>query len=121
MSVRPAGRGAGVLMAWLIALLALLLVGSTLQAARSRDAAAAESSPVVIDAVYADSYELNDADEAIGLRNVTTAPVNIGGWYLTDGGDDTGGHSARHDHPAGCPVLDHARQGRLRAAVCQPG
>jgi uncharacterized repeat protein (TIGR01451 family) len=46
---------------------------------------AAGSVHIVINAVLYDGYELNDADEAVQLRNVGAIDVSIGGWRLSDG------------------------------------
>lgn len=44
-----------------------------------------EATAVVIDAVLYDGYELNDADEAVRLRNVSNGTVGMGQWQLSDG------------------------------------
>ncbi|HEX6384935.1 MAG TPA: lamin tail domain-containing protein, partial [Anaerolineae bacterium] len=44
---------------------------------------------VLIDAVLYDGYELNDADEAVRLRNVSSGSVNVGQWTLSDGTSTT--------------------------------
>jgi cardiolipin synthase len=41
-------------------------------------------SPVVIEAVYYDAYEPEDADEGFRLMNVSVLTVPIGGWTVTD-------------------------------------
>ncbi|MFN2164193.1 MAG: phospholipase D-like domain-containing protein [Candidatus Promineifilaceae bacterium] len=41
--------------------------------------------PVLIEAVYYDGYELQDADEAVAIRNLSEDSVDIGGWQLSDG------------------------------------
>lgn len=40
---------------------------------------------ILIDAVLYDGYALNDADEAVRLVNLTTLPMDLTGWRLSDG------------------------------------
>lgn len=44
----------------------------------------AASSSILIDAVYYDGFENNDADEAVRLINVSGTAVDISNWQLTD-------------------------------------
>ena len=46
--------------------------------------AAENASTVLIDAVLYDGLELSDHDEAVRLRNVSAAAVDIGGWRVND-------------------------------------
>lgn len=74
-----------IVVALLITFLTLWSGALTLRAARSSLDTSGQQSPVVIAAVYYDGYELNDADEAVGLLNLTGESIDIGGWYLNDG------------------------------------
>ena len=47
--------------------------------------AAAPSTKVVIAAAYYDSYETGDPDEAIQIQNISSNPVDVSGWKLSDG------------------------------------
>ncbi len=47
--------------------------------------AAAPSTTVVIAAAYYDSYETGDPDEAIQIQNISSNPVDVSGWKLSDG------------------------------------
>ena len=49
-----------------------------------QDAERANTS-VLIDAVYYDGYAYFDADEAVALRNTSSASADLGGWQLADG------------------------------------
>ncbi|MCA9971495.1 MAG: lamin tail domain-containing protein [Anaerolineales bacterium] len=40
---------------------------------------------ILLDAVFYDGYENGDLDEAVALRNVGAAPVDLAGWQLSDG------------------------------------
>jgi phosphatidylserine/phosphatidylglycerophosphate/cardiolipin synthase-like enzyme len=51
----------------------------------SRISAAESTPPILIDAVLYDGYELNDADEAVALRNMSDAVIDLSGWFLNDG------------------------------------
>jgi cardiolipin synthase A/B len=46
-------------------------------------------SPVLIDAVLYDGYELNDLDEAVALRNLADYPISLGGWQLSNNSSAT--------------------------------
>ena len=45
---------------------------------------AGASNPVLIDAVYYDTYESGEPDEAVRIINITSNLVDISGWSLTD-------------------------------------
>jgi phosphatidylserine/phosphatidylglycerophosphate/cardiolipin synthase-like enzyme len=45
----------------------------------------ASDSPILIDAVYYDTYETNQPDEAVRIINVSGTAVDIGNWQLNDG------------------------------------
>lgn len=47
--------------------------------------AAAPSITVVIAAAYYDSYETGDSDEAVQIQNISSNPVDVSGWKLSDG------------------------------------
>lgn len=47
--------------------------------------AAAPSTTVVIAAAYYDSYETGDPDEAVQIQNISSNPVHVSGWKLSDG------------------------------------
>lgn len=40
---------------------------------------------ILIDAVLYNGYEINDADEAVALRNLSDKVVDLSGWFLNDG------------------------------------
>ena len=63
--------------------LGLLLVGMAERSSAQPGGRGATT--VVIDAVLYDGYELNDADEAVRLRNVGNAAIDVGQWQLSDG------------------------------------
>lgn len=42
------------------------------------------SNSLVIDSLFYDGYEFNDADEALALRNVSQTPINLQGWSVSD-------------------------------------
>ncbi|MFN2256390.1 MAG: lamin tail domain-containing protein, partial [Candidatus Promineifilaceae bacterium] len=63
--------------------LMLLLYGYQLFS--SAQAKTSVYAPVLIEAVYYDGYELQDADEAVAIRNLSEDSVDIGGWQLSDG------------------------------------
>ncbi|MFN2278909.1 MAG: phospholipase D-like domain-containing protein [Candidatus Promineifilaceae bacterium] len=66
--------------------LVVLLYGHQLFS--SAQAKSSLDSRVLIEAVYYDGYELQDADEAVALRNLGGDSVDIGGWQLSDGVSD---------------------------------
>ena len=66
--------------------LVVLLYGRQLFS--SAQARSSLDSRVLIEAVYYDGYELQDADEAVALRNLDGVSVDIGGWQLSDGVSD---------------------------------
>ena len=43
------------------------------------------SAEILVDAVLYDGYELNDADEAVALRNIGQTAVSLEGWRISDG------------------------------------
>lgn len=43
------------------------------------------STTVVISAVYYDGYETNEPDEAVQIQNISSQPVDVSGWKVTDG------------------------------------
>jgi cardiolipin synthase len=47
--------------------------------------AAQPSTTIVIAAVYYDSYETGEPDEAVQIQNISNAPVDVSGWKLSDG------------------------------------
>ena len=74
-------------LAWLL-LAAVLPLGLLLGEMAERSSAQLEvggATTIVIDAVLYDGYELNDGDEAVRLRNVSNAAVDVGQWQLSDG------------------------------------
>lgn len=62
-----------------------LIAGLSLIIVWGRALAGADTSGILIDSVLYDGYALDDADEAVRLVNVGAAPVNVGGWRLSDG------------------------------------
>jgi len=60
------------------ALLLLLLAVASPQAHST-------STAVLITAVYYDTYLPDEPDEAFRLTNVSTSPVDLNGWEITDG------------------------------------
>ena len=74
-------------LAWLL-LAAVLPLGLLLVGMAERSSAQSGvrgATTIVIDAVLYDGYELNDADEAVRLRNVSNAAIGVGQWQLSDG------------------------------------
>ena len=62
-----------------------LIVGLGLAFVWGRALAGMAATGILIDSVLYDGYALDDADEAVRLVNVSAAPVNVGGWRLSDG------------------------------------
>lgn len=78
-----------------VILAALMLgLGSLVAAARALIPAAelerVVNGIVILDAVLYDGQALNDKDEAVAVRNISAAPVDIGGYGLTDGSASIG-------------------------------
>lgn len=69
------------LLLWAGTVLPLLVLASFLAQQRR----AGDGPAVLIDAVLYDGYELNDADEAVRIRNISQTMVDISGWQLNDG------------------------------------
>ncbi|HQO21404.1 MAG TPA: lamin tail domain-containing protein, partial [Acidobacteriota bacterium] len=44
----------------------------------------AASETVMIYAIYYDTYLSNEPDEAVALMNISSSPIAIGGWQVTD-------------------------------------
>lgn len=74
-------RGRGLLLAGSLALLGLWQLWH-LQAMQAQAGAAA---PVLLEAVHYDGFAYRDADEAVALRTIGPAAVDISGWQLSDG------------------------------------
>jgi phosphatidylserine/phosphatidylglycerophosphate/cardiolipin synthase-like enzyme len=71
-----------------IVMLVMLLPALVLLSARAvlgGPATGAAPATVLIDSAYPDGYELDDADEAVALRNVSGEPLDVSNWTLSDG------------------------------------
>jgi hypothetical protein len=50
----------------------------------------ATPSPVILDAVLYDGQALSDMDEAVAVRNISDAPLDLAGYRLADGAGSVG-------------------------------
>jgi phosphatidylserine/phosphatidylglycerophosphate/cardiolipin synthase-like enzyme len=67
-----------------------LVAGLSALGAASTAAQQTTPSPVILDAVLYDGQALNDLDEAVAVRNISDAPLDLAGYRLADGGGSLG-------------------------------